>query len=98
MRLSGTKSRPVLARTATDAGTYHFAEILQTRGRWIVPDVGYIDFTRADEYREVFVGVGRIVVQNARWTVWESAYFSQTSGSASGKALYLQPYTLVAYR
>jgi hypothetical protein len=88
----------VLARTATDQGTYHFAEVLQTRGRWIVPDVGYIDFNHASEYREFFAGIGRIVAQGGRLTLWETAYVAKSGGTASGGALYLQPYTLAAYR
>ena len=39
-------------------GTYHLVEFFQLRGKWIYPDVGYIDFG-TNNYHEVFVGGGR---------------------------------------
>jgi hypothetical protein len=50
----------VLLRTATDRGAYHYAEVFQQRGKIIVPDIGYIDFDQAREYREMWIGGGGV--------------------------------------
>src|ERR1700681_224339 len=67
-----------LARTGEQiqpplSGTYHFLELLQTRGKWIYPDVGYVDFAH-DNYREVFVGAGATFLQSKRVILIEELY------------------------
>ena len=88
----------VIARTATGRGTYHYAEIYQQRGAWIVPDVGYIDFNRATDYREIFIGGGRLLVHTGRLTVVGEGFLDAADGRSSGGAVYLLPWTLGAYR
>lgn len=78
--------------------TYHFVEVLQQRGRWIFPDVGYIDFDHAGQYRELFIGGGAVLHKSKHLTVAQEAYLNQTSGPASGRATYLMLWTLVGYR
>ncbi len=89
----------VVARTGVqnDAQTtYRYAEVFQQRGRWIFPDVGYIDFADAKQYREYFVGAGAVLFTSKRITIIEEGYLDKAVGSASGDALYFQPWTLVA--
>ena len=87
----------VIARTATDQGTYHYAQIFQQRGRWILPDVGYIDFNEFDEYREVWVGAGGVLLATTHLSVVGEGHIVKALGPSSGGALYLQPWVLVAY-
>lgn len=89
----------VVARTGVqdDAkSTYRYAEVFQQRGRWIFPDVGYIDFVDAKQYREYFVGAGAVLFTSKRITIIEEGYLDKAAGPASGGALYFQPWTLVA--
>ncbi|MBS1841605.1 MAG: hypothetical protein JSS69_00930 [Acidobacteria bacterium] len=78
-------------------GTYHFLELLQFRGNWIYPDVGYIDFAHGN-YRELFVGAGRTLHKGKRLTLTEELYFVQATGPAAKSARYLWPWTLVQLR
>ncbi|MEY4731596.1 MAG: hypothetical protein RL681_542 [Candidatus Parcubacteria bacterium] len=78
-------------------GTYHFFEVFQLRGRWIVPDVGYVDFGRND-YRELFTGAGYTLHDGKRVTMIEEFYFVQGTGPAADGAAYLQPWTLLQGR
>ena len=94
---ASTVDTSVIARTATDQGAYHYAQVFQQRGRWIYPDVGYIDFNHAGEYREVWVGGGGVLFDTSHLTVIGEGYIDKSLGSASGGALYLQPWMLVAY-
>lgn len=89
----------LIARTGlrTDApyiGTYHCFEVFQLRGKWIYPDVGYIDFA-TNNYREIFVGAGRTLYDGERLMVAEELYYTQAVGPAAKSAKYLQPYTLI---
>jgi hypothetical protein len=88
----------LLLRTATDRGNYHYAEVYQERGRWIVADVGYIDFNHPGDYREVFFGAGGEVVHTARLTVLEEGLIDKANGSASRGDVFFLPYTYIAYR
>ena len=74
--------------------TYDYVELLQRRGRWICPDLGYIDFGRGD-YREIFVGGGRSLHDSKRATLIEELYFVQASGPAAKGAKYLWPWTML---
>jgi opacity protein-like surface antigen len=81
----------------TDApyvGTYHYVEAFQLRGKWIYPDVGYIDFATLN-YHELFIGAGRTLVDNKRLMMAEELYFDQAIGPDARSARYLQPWTLV---
>ncbi len=78
-------------------GTYRVAEFFQQRGKWIYPDVGYLDFTHAGNYREFFIGAGGVVYQSKRVTLIEEGYLDKAAGSNSGGALYFQPWTLVVF-
>jgi hypothetical protein len=88
----------VIARTATDQGTYHYAQVFQQRGKWILPDVGYIDFNEFDEYREVWVGAGGVLLATTHLSVIGEGHIVKALGPSSGGALYLQPWVLVAYQ
>jgi hypothetical protein len=87
----------VIARTATDQGTYHYAQVFQQRGKWIVPDVGYIDFNQFDEYREVWVGAGGVLLDTTHLSVIGEGHVVKALGPSSAGALYLQPWVLAAY-
>lgn len=88
-----------LARAGWDRGfTYRFFEAIHARGRWIAPDVGYIDFGQARAYREFWAGGGYVVHASPRTTVVAEGYFAQATGPRAGGARYLQPWMLVAHR
>ena len=78
-------------------GTYHYLELFQLRGKWIFPDVGYIDFAQGN-YREVFVGAGRTLHDSKRVTLAEELYFVQALGPAAKNARYLQTWTMLQIR
>ena len=87
----------VIARTATDEGTYHYAQIFQQRGRWILPDLGDIDFNKFDDDREVWVGAGGVLLATTHLSVIGEGHIVKALGPSSGGALYLQPWVLVVY-
>lgn len=87
----------VIARTATDQGTYHYAQVFQQRGKWIPLDLGYIDFNKFDVYREVWVGAGGVLLETTHLSVIGEGHIVKALGPSSGGALYLQPWVLVAY-
>jgi hypothetical protein len=78
------------------AATYHLAEVLQSRGRWLFPDVAYIDFAKND-YREVLVGAGLTTYRSKRLTLMNGGYFDAASGSAAKSAKYILSWTDVQY-
>jgi len=80
----------LIARTgfradAPHASTYHFVEFLQSRGKWIYPDLGYIDFSHGN-YREFFLGAGRTIWTGKSATLVEELYFDQAIGPAAKSA------------
>ncbi len=88
----------VMARMGTrNTATYHYAEVYQTRGRWIYPDVLYIDFGK-NNYREIGIGGGAILHASKRFVVIEEGYIEQAIGTASGNATYFIPWTLVIWK
>jgi hypothetical protein len=87
----------VLARTATDQGAYHYAQVYQQRGRWIYPDVGYVDFNDAGRYREAWVGAGGVLYESAYVAFIGEGHIDKAFGPAADGALYLQPWMLLAY-
>lgn len=89
----------VIARIAAkDHVNQRFAEVFHEHGRWVFPDVGYIDFGDPGGYREFFAGLGRTLVRSPKATVVGEMYFLQATGEASGSARYLLPWVLVDYR
>ena len=80
-----------------DQATYRLFEVFQIRGRWIAPDVGYIDFADARNYREWFIGAGYKPLISKYLTIANELYFVQAAGKASGNARYLQPWTGLFY-
>ncbi len=91
----------VLARTGvrTDAphvGTYHMVEAFQVRGKWIVPDVCYIDYGTGN-YHELCIGAGRTFYDGKRAMVASELYFAQATGPAAKSARYLWPWTIVQF-
>jgi len=80
-----------------NAATYHLVELLQVRGRWYAPDFLYIDYGKND-YHELFVGVGRTLVQSKRFSLANGCYFDSAVGQAANGAKYLLPWTYVTYQ
>jgi hypothetical protein len=87
----------VFARMAGwNASSFHFVDVVQTRGRLVLPDIGYVDFGRSN-YREVFAGGGLVVYPGKHFTWIQECYFVRALGSAANRAAYLQPWTFAAY-
>jgi hypothetical protein len=84
----------LLLRTATDRGTYHYAEVIHERGRWVPLDAGYIDFDHPKQYRELWIGGGFKPIATARGSLTVEGLIDKASGAQSGGALYLQPFFL----
>jgi hypothetical protein len=76
--------------------TMHYLETFQIRHRWVLPDIGYIDFGHSD-YREVFMGGGYTVYDGKHISFIQEALFVQASGSSAHQARYLMPWTMVQY-
>jgi hypothetical protein len=92
----------VIARTgvrldAPHVGTYHYLEFIQSRGKWIYPDVGYIDFA-TNNYREVFAGGGLALLDRKQITLIGELFFDQAFGPAARGASYLMPWTMLQIR
>jgi hypothetical protein len=79
------------------AGTIHYLEFLQIRNRWILPDIGYIDFAH-NNYREWFLGGGRTLIENKYASFDQELLYVGTGGSAAGGAKYLQPWSMLRVR
>lgn len=89
----------VIARIAVkDAATFRFAEVFHEFGKWVFPDVGYIDYGGASDYREFFAGLGRTLVRSPSVTLVGEVYYLQAAGDQSGSAKYVLPWVLFAYR
>jgi hypothetical protein len=88
-----------MARTGESLGEpyvakIHYLEFFQVRGKWIVPDVGYVDFGHGN-YREFFIGGGRTLYES-RYASWDQELlYVQAAGSAAGSAKYLQPWSML---
>ena len=88
----------VLLRTATDRGTYHFAEVIHQRGRLVPFDFGYIDFDDAKLYREFFLGTGGVAISHPKLSLTTEAFLLKSFGELAHDALYLEPFFLANYR
>ena len=88
----------LIARLAMrNAAAQHYLQVYQTRGKWIAPDVLYVDFGQ-NTYREVFVGGGRVWYNGKFLTLTHEDYLGQATGPAARGALYLLPWTKLDYR
>ena len=75
----------------------HYLEFFQERKKWIVPDIGYVDFGHGN-YREFYIGGGRALIDNRRATWEQELLYVQATGPAAHGAAYLQPWSLVRLR
>jgi len=78
--------------------TYRLVEVFQVRGKWVAPDVGYIDFADATSYREVYIGGGAVLLNTEHLTIIGEIFLDKATGDNAGGALYLLPWTYVGYR
>jgi hypothetical protein len=74
--------------------SYHYLQLLHQRGKWIYPDVGYVDYAHGN-YREVFLGAGRTLINGKHLTLTEELYFVQALGPAAKSARYVWPWTML---
>lgn len=79
-------------RMGTGEAKYHSAEIFQTRNGWIFPDVGYLDFGDAKNYREYFAGFGYTPVESEHFTLAVELFYVQSDGPESNRAKYIWPW------
>jgi hypothetical protein len=82
---------------AQSTATLHYLEAFQIRHKWVLPDVGYIDFGHSD-YREVFMGGGYTFYDGKRISLIGEMFFVQASGTGANKARYVMPWTMIQYR
>jgi hypothetical protein len=75
----------------------HYLEFLQIRNRWILPDIGYINFGHGN-YHEYYVGGGRSLIENRYTSFDQELLYLGTAGSAAGGAKYLQPWSMLRVR
>jgi hypothetical protein len=99
LQTAGTTTSLFLARGAESVvspyvNNMHYLEFLQIRKRWIFPDVGYVDFGKSN-YRELFIGGGRTLIQRKRVTWEQEMLYVQAFGQAAHDARYLQPWSLL---
>jgi hypothetical protein len=88
----------VLLRTATDRGSYHYAELIHERGRLVPFDIGYIDFDNPKQYREWWVGGGFTPISTPRVSLTAEGLLARAFGEHAGGALYFQPFFLGTVR
>jgi hypothetical protein len=79
-----------------NAATYHYVESWQSRGKWIFPDVYYIDFGKSN-YHEAAIGAGYMPIVKKHIVVAEELYLDQSMGSGSGNATFLVPWTYIGF-
>ncbi|OGI63250.1 hypothetical protein A2818_01755 [Candidatus Nomurabacteria bacterium RIFCSPHIGHO2_01_FULL_40_12] len=98
--INGQTTTVVDARVGVKDGeaTYRYVDAFQVHGRWIVPDVGYIDFGETKHYREWFVGTGYKPLVTKHVTIANEVYFVQSAGMVSGNAKYVQLWTGIFYQ
>jgi hypothetical protein len=69
----------------------------QERGRWIYPDIGYIDFGETKQYREFFIGAGWTVFSSKHFRFIEEGMIDQALGPASEHATYFVPWSFAPF-
>jgi hypothetical protein len=77
--------------------TYHFAEVFQVRGKWIYPDIGYVDFGH-NNYREFFAGGGYTLLAGKHVTAVGELLYEQALGPSTHDDRWLVPWTILQYR
>jgi hypothetical protein len=77
--------------------TYHFAEVFQVRGKWIYPDIGYVDFGH-NNYREFFAGGGYTLLAGNHVTAVGELLYEQALGPSTHDDRWLVPWTILQYR
>ncbi len=96
-RLNAGVDTDFFARAAmSNVASYHFLEVVQTRGRLVLPDFGYVDFGHSN-YRELFGGGGSVICPGKYLTWIQEAYFVRAVGPAAKGAAYIQPWSFVGY-
>lgn len=91
-------STTLISRMAMrNAATQHYIQIFQTRGKWILPDVLYVDFGKSS-YREVLLGGGRMWSLGKHFKVSHEEYFGMAQGATSKSAKYVIPWTKLDYK
>lgn len=78
-------------------GIIHYLEFFQIRGKWIYPDIGYVDFAHGN-YREFFLGGGRTLYDGKLATWDQELLYVQATGPAARSASYLQPWSMLRLR
>jgi hypothetical protein len=76
---------------------YHYAEFFQVRGRWIYPDIGYVDFGH-NNYREFYVGGGYTFVNGKYVTAVGELLYEHALGPGTHNDRWLVPWTLLQVR
>jgi hypothetical protein len=77
--------------------TYHFVEVFQVRGKWIYPDIGYVDFGHSN-YREAFAGGGYNLLNGKHITGAAELLYEQAAGPSTHNDRWLVPWTILQYR
>ena len=97
-------STTIITRLAMrNSATQHYFQVYQTRGKWIGPDVLYVDFGKGN-YRETLLGAGRILYSGKpkpylpKLTLTHVDYLLQATGPAAHSALYALPWTKLDYK
>ena len=83
--------------SAPYTSSFHVVEFLQTRGKWLYPDFGELDYAKGD-YHEMFLGGGRTLIDGKKFTLLEELFFDQAVGPTAKGANYLWPWTRVDLR
>jgi hypothetical protein len=98
-RPAAAQATIVIARVAfKNVTTFRYAQVFHESGRWVFPDLGYVDYGNSGDYREFFAGAGRTLIRSPKATLVGEMYYLQATGEASGSARYLLPWALVAVR
>ena len=88
----------VIGRMAVGKGAYHYTEVYQSRGKWIFPDVGYIDFNSPGTYREFYIGGGAVLYSSEKVLLIQEGFLVQAFGPDAGRASYAMPWTYVRFQ
>jgi hypothetical protein len=75
-----------------------FMDNYRTQGRSIIPDVGWVDFGKSHEYREVFAGGGYIPVNNKRFSLVTEGFFLQGTGLTRNRPNYFLAYVVSGFK
>jgi hypothetical protein len=77
--------------------TYHYVEVFQVRGKWVYPDIGYVDFGH-NNYREFFAGGGYTFLGGKHITAVGELLYEQALGPSTHNDRWLVPWTILQYR